>query len=99
MNFYTSLGKEELRFEEGVSGEYTSGATLFILKYPSEESLRRSFPAIEQALRKNPKAKDFRPLDRLSFRLTDDRGKLVSFQAARNLLLIRIEKPSGGPGR
>jgi hypothetical protein len=98
MNFYTSMGKEELRFEEGVSGEYSSGATLFILRYPSEELLRLSFPAIEQALRKTPKAKDFRPLGRLSFRLTDDRGKLVSFQAAREMLLIRIENPPGGPG-
>jgi hypothetical protein len=93
MNFYTSLGRKELRFEEGVSGEYASGATLYVLQYPSEESLRRSFPAIAEALRKNPKAKEFSAPDPLAFHLIDDRGKLLSVQAARNLLLICLTDP------
>ena len=88
MNFYPSLAREAFKFEEGEMGEYSSGETLFILRYASEESLRQSFPTIERALRDQPKARDFLALDSSSFRLVDDRGKLVSLRAEGNLLLI-----------
>ena len=91
MNNYPSLGKEAFRFQEGVRGDYSSGASLFILKYPSEESLRRDFPAVEQAFNNDPKSREFRSGDGLSLQVIDDRGKLLSLQAVRNLLLLCIE--------
>ncbi len=91
MNNYPSLGKEAFRFEEGVRGDYGSGASLFILSYPSEEALRQGFPAIAQALRSDLRAREFRPGEGLSFDLTDDHGRLLSLRAAGNLLLICLE--------
>ncbi len=94
MNNYSSLGKEAFRFEEGVRGDYSSGASLFILSYPSEDALRQAFPAIEQALRNDPRAIGLESGEGLSLTLTDDRGKLLSLQAAGNLLLICLEDPA-----
>lgn len=94
MNNYPSLGKGAFRFEDGVRGDYSSGASLFILAYPSEEELRRGFPAIERAFRSDPRALAFRPGEGLSFDLTDDRGRLLSLQAAGDLLLICLEDPA-----
>jgi hypothetical protein len=91
MNNYSSLGKEAFRFEEGVRGDYSSGASLFILSFPNEEALRQSFPAIERAIKNDPRAKEPNSDEGLSFNVTDDRGKLLSLQAVRNLLLICLE--------
>lgn len=91
MNNYPSLGKEAFRFEEGVRGDYSSGASLFILSYPSEEALRQGFPAIEGVLKNDPRAKEPGTGEGLSFNVTDDRGKLLSLQAVGNLLLICLE--------
>jgi hypothetical protein len=91
MNNYPSLGTEAFRFEEGVRGDYSSGASLFILLYPNEEALRQGFPAVERALKNDLRAKEFRSGEGLSLEVTDDRGKLLSLQAVGNLLLICIE--------
>lgn len=100
MNNYPSLGKETFRFEDGVRGDYSPSASLFILAYPSEEELRQGFPAIAQALKSDPRALEFRPGEGLSFDLTDDRGKLLSLQAAGDLLLICLEdQASAGNAR
>ncbi len=97
MNFFPSLGKEAFRFEAGAVGDYVSGATLFLLEYPSEELLRQAFPEIERVLRNDSRARGFKPLADLSFQLNDERGKLLTVQAAGNLLSIRIEPGRGGP--
>ncbi len=94
MNNYPSLGKEAFRFEEGVRGDYRSGASLFILSYPSEDALRQGFPAIEQALRSDRRAKELVSVEGFSLALTDDHGRLLSLQAAGNLLLICLEDPA-----
>lgn len=100
MNNYPSLGKEAFRFEKGVRGDYSSGASLFILSYPNEETLRQGFPAIAQALKSDLRTREFRPGEGLSFDLTDDRGKLLSLQAAGDLLLICLEdQASAGNAR
>ncbi len=91
MNNYSSLGKEAFRFEEGVRGDYSSGASLFILSYPSEEALRQGFPAVERALKNDPRAKELNSGEGLSLNVTDDRGKLLGLQAVGNLLLICLE--------
>ena len=91
MNNYPSLGTEAFRFEEGVRGDYSSGASLFILLYPNEEALRQGFPAVERALKNDLRAKEFRLGEGLSLNVTDDKGKLLSLQAVRNLLLICLE--------
>ncbi len=91
MNNYSSLGKEAFRFEDGVRGDYASGASLFILSYASEEALRQGFPTIEQALRNDPRAKELGSSEAFSLHVTDDRGKLLSIQAVGNLLLICLE--------
>jgi hypothetical protein len=95
MNNYPSLGKEAFRFEEGVRGDYSSGASLFILKYPSDEALRRGFPELEQVLKNDPKARSFRSGEGLSFQLIDDRGKLLSLDVFKDLLLLCIEDAPG----
>ena len=98
MNHYPSLGKEAFKFLEGVRGDCASGASLFILKYLSDEALRQSFPMIERAFRNNPKSRDFRSQDRFSFQLIDDHGKLLSLQAVKDLLLVCVEDPAS-PGQ
>lgn len=100
MNNYPSLGKKAFRFEDGVRGDYSSGASLFILAYPSEEDLRQGFPAIARALESDPRALEFRLGEGLSLDLTDDRGKFLSVQAAGDRLLICLEdRASAGNSR
>ena len=53
MNVYPSLGAKAFVFEEGVRADYSSGASLFILEYSSEGSLRRGFAGIEKSLRED----------------------------------------------
>ncbi len=94
MNNYPSLGQGAFRFEEGVRGDYSSGASLFILAYASEDALREGFPAIERALESDLRAQEIRSGEGLWLSLIDDRGKLLSLQAVRNLLLICLEDRS-----
>ncbi len=91
MNNYSSLGIKAFRFEEGVRGDYSSGASLFILSYPSEEALRQGFPAVQRTLKGDPRAKELNSGEGLSFNVIDDRGKLLSLHAVGNLLLICLE--------
>jgi len=95
MNNYPSLGKEAFRFEEGVRGDYSSGASLFILKYQSDEALRRGFPELEQVLKNDPNAREFRPGEGLSFQVVDDRGKLLSLEVVKKTLPLCIEDAPG----
>jgi hypothetical protein len=96
MNNYPSLGKEAFRFQEGVRGDYASGTALFVLKYQSEDALRRGFPEVERALKNDPKAREFKSGDGLSFQVIDDRGKLVSLEVVKELLLLCIEDRASG---
>jgi len=100
MNYYPSLAKEAFRFADGVRGDYSSGGSLFILKYPSEEALRRGFPEVERAFKNDPKAREFKSGDGLSFQVIDDRGKLVSLETVKEFLLLCIEdRASAGQAR
>jgi hypothetical protein len=95
MNNYPSLGREAFRFQEGVRGDYSSGASFFILRYPNEESLRRGFPAVEHALKNDTKSRGFKSGEGFSFQVNDDRGKHLSLLAVKNLLLLCIEDAPG----
>ncbi len=95
MNNYPFLGHEAFGFQEGVRGDYSSGAALFILRYPNEESLQQGFPAVENALKNDPKSRGFKSGKGLSFQVNDNRGKLLSLLAVRNLLLLCIEDAPG----
>jgi hypothetical protein len=96
MNNYPSLGKEAFRFQEGVRGDYGSDVSIFVLKYASEGELRGGFPEIERTLKNDPKAREFKSGGGLSFQVIDDRGKLVSLEVAKDLLLLCIEDKVSG---
>jgi hypothetical protein len=94
MNNYPSLGKEAFQFQEGVRGDYSSDGSLFIFKYSSEGSSRQVFLRVEKALKEDPKSREFKSGEGLSLQVIDDRGKLLSVQAVRDLLLLCIEDPA-----
>ncbi len=96
MNVYPSMGAKAFVFEEGVRADYSSGASLFILEYSSEESLRRGFAGIEKSLRDDPGSSGFLAGRGLSFQVIDDKGKLLSLQADGQFLLLCVEDRTPG---
>jgi hypothetical protein len=95
MNYCPFQGRESFGFQEGVKGDYSSGASLFILKYASEEGSRESFSAVEKAFKSNPKFREFKSMGPLYFRMLADRGKSVSIHAVNSYVLICLEESGG----
>ena len=95
MNNYLSLAKEEFRFQEAVKGDYSSGASLFILKYAGEGESRRTFSSVEKAIMANPKSREFTSRGPLYFRMLDDRGKFVSIRMVKSYILVCLENTNG----
>jgi len=94
-NNYPSLGRESFRSQEGVRGDYSSGATLFILKYAGEDESRKNFSDVKKAFTSSPKSREFKSMGPLYFRVLDDRGKSVSIRSLKSSILICIEGTGG----
>ena len=95
MNAYSSLGKEAFRFQEAVRGDYSSGASLFVLKCASEEESAKTYSEVEKAIAADARSGGFLSKGALGFRLLDDRRNVLSIQLEMNYLLICVEPPGG----
>jgi hypothetical protein len=91
MNVYPSLEKNAFAIEEGVRGDYASGAVLFVLQYPSDAEAEQCFRAVRAAVQDDPLAKDLESPGRLFFRALDERGRRLSLRASGERLLVGLE--------
>jgi hypothetical protein len=96
MNLYPSLGREAFTVEEGVRGDYSSGAILMVLRYSGEDGARRCFAAVRDAIRADPRSSGFALQGEASFRLIDDRGRRLTVRTAGRTLLVGIEDAASG---
>jgi len=95
MNHYPSLGAEKFRVEEGVRGDYASGASLFILRFGGADEAGRVFAAVAKAVQADAKAREFKAAGPLEFSALDDRAHCLTVRAAGRDILICVE-PAGG---
>ena len=95
MNTYPSLGQAAFRFEEAVKGDYSSGASLYLLNCGSESECRATFAAVEKAVAADTKAGGVSSEGGLSLRTLDDRGKRLSVRVDKNYLLVCLEPTAG----
>lgn len=94
MNYYPSLAKEEFGVREGVRGDYSSGASLFVLEYSGPDEARSRLAAVEKAFRSVVRSQAVASPDGV-FRAIDDRGKKVTLEAEGGAILMCIEDASG----
>jgi len=95
MNHYPSLGADQFHVQEGVRGDYASGASLFILRYGGAEEAERIYSTAGKAVQADAKAREFKAAGPLEFRVLDDKGRRLTVRAAGRDILICVE-PAGG---
>jgi hypothetical protein len=94
MNCFPSAVKGGYQIQEGVRGDYSSGARLFILRYSGPEEARARLAAIEKAFRGGGEFRDCKSLDGL-FSAIDETGNKVTLRIEGRHFLICIEDASG----
>jgi hypothetical protein len=94
MNNYPSAAREDFRVQEGIKGDYSSGASLFILRYSGPEEALACLAAVEKTFRNS---EDFRGGGAAAGMLcaVDDKGKKITIKADNDYLLICVEDASG----
>lgn len=91
MNHYPSLGAEAFRVQEGVRGDYVSGASLFILRFGSSGEAAGIFAEAAKAVQADPKGKEFQAAGPLEFSALDDKSRRLTVRAAGRDILICVE--------
>jgi hypothetical protein len=91
MNSYPSLDSGAFTVEEGVKGDFASGASLFVLRHPSQTEAARCYQAVEVAVKSDPRAKEFASPGPFFFYAFDDQGKRLNVRASGDVLLVCLE--------
>jgi hypothetical protein len=94
MNNYPSAAREDFRVQEGIRGDYSSRASLFILRYSGPEEALASLAAVEKTFRNNEDFRGGGAADGMLWAI-DDKGKKVTIKVDNDYLLICIEDASG----